>query len=49
MGGPLSMPGWRIPALAVLCVSGAAVYFIAGSMVGAYSVSELRGALRRQR
>ena len=39
--------GWRWLALGVLIVLGAAVYYLSGRLMGAFTKAELRGALRR--
>ncbi len=43
----LSLPGWRYPGLVLLVAAGMAGYGLAGRMLGAFRLSELRGALRR--
>ncbi|SEK64909.1 putative peptidoglycan lipid II flippase [Roseovarius nanhaiticus] len=43
------VPGWRWLALLALIAAGSAVYYIAGRVTGAFTKSELKGALRRQR
>jgi putative peptidoglycan lipid II flippase len=45
--GPLHAPGLRYLALAGLCGLGIVVYFATGFAIGAFSRSDLRGALRR--
>ncbi|TNC51892.1 murein biosynthesis integral membrane protein MurJ [Rubellimicrobium rubrum] len=47
LDGPLHAPGLRYPALALLCVVGIVTYFGAGVGLGAFRLSDLRGALRR--
>ena len=47
LDGPLHAPGWRYLALAGLCGLGILVYFGTGFAIGAFSRSDLRGALRR--
>jgi putative peptidoglycan lipid II flippase len=43
----LSLPGWRYAALALLVGLGIVSYFGAGQMIGAFRLSEFRGAMRR--
>jgi putative peptidoglycan lipid II flippase len=45
----MDMPGYKVLGLALLCLSGAAVYAVAGFALGAFSPSELRRVFRRQR
>jgi putative peptidoglycan lipid II flippase len=47
LDGPLHAPGWRYLALAGLCGLGIVAYFATGFAIGAFSRSDLRGALRR--
>lgn len=43
----LGTAGWRYPALAILVISGIAVYGILGQMLGAFRIAEFRKAMRR--
>ena len=60
MGGALSLgqtlvtplmgtPGYKVIGLALLCLSGAAVYAICGQLIGAFRLNEIKQTLRRQR
>lgn len=44
---PLNMPIWRYPALLALVSVGIVVYFLSGHLIGAFRLSEFRGALRK--
>ncbi|KUJ73731.1 multidrug transporter MurJ [Ruegeria marisrubri] len=46
-GWAFEVPSWRYLALLGLVVCAGLVYFIAAQMLGAFRISELRGALRR--
>ncbi len=43
----LGLPLWRYGALAILVSIGMAAYFIAGQMIGAFRLSELKATMRR--
>ena len=47
LSGWLPVPGWRAAALALLVAVGGLAYFAAGVALGAFRLSDLRGALRR--
>jgi putative peptidoglycan lipid II flippase len=47
LGEALLAPGLRYAALAALCGLGIVVYFGTGFAIGAFSRSDLKGALRR--
>ena len=47
LGPFLAMPGWRFLALALLIAVGILSYGIAGHLIGAFRMSELRGIIRR--
>ena len=49
LGPLLGMPGWKYPALAILIATGAASYFAIGQLIGAFSLREIGGAMRRRR
>ncbi len=49
LSDPLTMAHWRYLALACLVTIGAVAYFGIGQAIGAVSLSEMRGLLRRQR
>jgi len=49
LGDRLYMPSLRYPSLLLLIFSGIAGYFGTGAMIGAFRLSELKAALRRQR
>jgi putative peptidoglycan lipid II flippase len=49
LAGPLSTPGLRIAALAALIAVGVIVYGFAGQLLGAFSLAEIRGILRRRK
>ena len=45
----MEMPGYKVLGLALLCLSGAGVYAVAGFATGAFSAAELQRVFRRQR
>ncbi|MBV2359953.1 murein biosynthesis integral membrane protein MurJ [Thalassococcus sp. CAU 1522] len=49
LGPALVMAGWRVPALVLLLAVGILSYGIAGQVLGAFSMQELRAAFRRGR
>jgi putative peptidoglycan lipid II flippase len=49
LGGMLGTAGWRGIGLLILLVLGAIAYFGSGQLIGAFKMSEFKGALRRQR
>ena len=49
LGTALSTQYWRIPALAGLISVGIVTYFVAGSVIGAFRMSEFRALLRRSK
>lgn len=49
LGPALQTAGWRYPALGALVVLGAVSYFGTGGLIGAFSLSDFRSALRRKR
>jgi putative peptidoglycan lipid II flippase len=48
LAGLLAQPGIRFAALLVLIVWGIAVYAVAGQVLGAFSMAEMRGVFRRR-
>jgi putative peptidoglycan lipid II flippase len=49
LGALLAASGWRGLGLLILLVLGAITYFGSGQLIGAFRMSEFRGAMRRQR
>jgi putative peptidoglycan lipid II flippase len=49
LGGMLGTTGWRGLGLLILLILGAIAYFGSGQLIGAFKMSEFKGALRRQR
>ena len=47
LSAALHQEGWRYLALAGLVVAGGAAYAIAGQLIGAFTLGELRRSLRR--
>ncbi|WP_102109478.1 murein biosynthesis integral membrane protein MurJ [Oceaniglobus roseus] len=48
--GPLfDLPAWKVPALVGLVLTGMVSYYVIGSAIGAFALSDIRGALKRPR
>ena len=43
----LASPGWRYAGLALLIVTGALIYYAAGTAIGAFRLSDFRNLRRR--